>query len=441
MATEFDLGGNSPALTRRGQDPRVAGETGIRFRPRRPAPADTLHPEARDATKGLYWHPALKWLPHMQRQSRQLRSCFVGTFDQLVDKLDANSGLKGLQFERIAKWFLINDPTYKSLLRRVWLWKEWRDRWSDLEAGIDIVAEDFDGKLWAVQYKAYRADRTITKVDIDKFLSESNRPVFAERLLIATTDNIHHVARNTMSAQEKSVSVVGLEALRLTDSYLDWPDSPDDLRPPKPTKRARPHDYQLEAIKDVVKGFKTADRGKLIMACGTGKTLTALFIRDKLAAERTLVLVPSLSLLKQTMRVWQTSMGGEPPFKSKPVCSDATVSRAEQDAPVAHTSDLGVPVTTDPAEIAAFLRKRGPRVVFATYQSSPQIAKAFELERVPAFDLVVADEAHRCAGPVSSSRWVTLGGGSNPGAALGIPYASSEVWRWPRTSAAIASSA
>ena len=179
----------------------------------------------------------------------------MGTFDQLIEKLDADDRVKGHQFERIAKWFLINDPTYKSLLRRVWLWKEWRDRWSDLEAGIDIVAEDFDGRLWAVQCKAYRADRTITKADIDKFLSESNRPVFAERLLIATTDNIHHVARNTMSAQEKSVSLVGLEALRLTDSYLDWPDSPDDLRPPRPTKRARPHDYQLEAIKDVVKGL------------------------------------------------------------------------------------------------------------------------------------------------------------------------------------------
>jgi superfamily II DNA or RNA helicase len=334
----------------------------------------------------------------------------VGTFDQLVDKLDADNGIKGHQFERIAKWFLINDPAYKSLLRHVWLWKEWRDRWSDLEAGIDIVAEDFSGKLWAVQCKAYRADRTITKADIDKFLSESNRPVFAERLLIASTDNIHHVARNTMSAQGKNVAIVGLEALRLTASYLDWPDSPDDLWPPTPSQPARPHDYQLEAIKDVVEGFKTADRGKLIMACGTGKTLTALFIREKLVAERTLVLMPSLSLLKQTMRVWQTSLGGEPPFKSLPVCSDATVSRAEEDAPVAHTSDLGVPVTTDPAEIAAFLRKRGPRVVFATYQSSPQIAKAFELARIPVFDLVVADEAHRCAGPVSSDFATILDG-------------------------------
>ncbi|HYO02336.1 MAG TPA: DEAD/DEAH box helicase family protein [Mycobacterium sp.] len=165
-----------------------------------------------------------------------------------------------------------------------------------------------------------------------------------------------------------------------------------------------------QAIKDVVEGFTTSDRGKLIMACGTGKTLTALFIRENLAAERTLVLVPSLSLLKQTMRVWQTSLGGQPPFKSLPVCSDATVSRAEEDAPVARTSDLGVPVTTDPAEIAAFLRKRGPLVMFATYQSSPQIAKAYEQQRVPAFDLVVADEAHRCAGPVSSDFATILDG-------------------------------
>ena len=146
-------------------------------------------------------------------------------------------------------------------------------------------------------------------------------------------------------------------------------------------------------------GFKNADRGQLIMACGTGKTLTSLFIKEKLAAQRTLVLVPSLSLLKQTMRVWFANRRDE--FAALPVCSDATVSR-DDDAAVMYTSDLGVPVTTDAAEIAAFLRKRGQRVVFSTYQSSPQIAEAFKLGRVPAFDLVIADEAHRCAGPVSS---------------------------------------
>jgi predicted helicase len=149
----------------------------------------------------------------------------------------------------------------------------------------------------------------------------------------------------------------------------------------------------------VVKGFDRADRGQMIMACGTGKTLTALFINDKLAAERTLVLVPSLSLLAQTLREWTAN--SKAGFDFLPVCSDETV--AEPDAVVANTSDLGFPVTTDPEEIAAFLRRRSRRrVVFATYQSSPEIAKAFRLGRVPAFDLVIADEAHRCAGRASS---------------------------------------
>ena len=149
----------------------------------------------------------------------------------------------------------------------------------------------------------------------------------------------------------------------------------------------------------VVKGFDSHDRGQMIMACGTGKTLAALFITEKLAAERTLVLVPSLSLLAQTLREWtaNTTAG----FDFLPVCSDETV--AEPDAVVANTSDLGFPVTTKPQEIAAFLRRRSARrVIFATYQSSPEIAKAFRLGRVPAFDLVIADEAHRCAGRISS---------------------------------------
>jgi len=138
---------------------------------------------------------------------------------------------------------------------------------------------------------------------------------------------------------------------------------------------------------------------KSFHACGTGKTLAALFITEKLAAERTLVLVPSLSLLAQTLREWtaNTRLG----FDFLPVCSDETV--ADPDAVVSNTSDLGFPFTTDPGEIARFLRRRsGPRVLFSTYQSSPQIAEAFRQGRVPAFDLVIADEAHRCAGRVSS---------------------------------------
>jgi superfamily II DNA or RNA helicase len=322
----------------------------------------------------------------------------MGALRDLLSRLDPDSYRRGKQFEHICKWFLTNDPTYKSTLRHVWLWDEWVGRWGG-DAGIDLVAEDHDGRLWAIQAKAYAPENTVTKADVDKFLAESSRSVFSYRLLIATTDKLHHVARRTINDQEKQVAFVGLADL--ATSEVRWPRSPTDLRPSPLPKPARPRDHQREAITNVVKGFKDADRGQLIMACGTGKTLTSLFIKEKLDAERTLVLVPSLSLLKQTMQVWRVN--AKVPFEALPVCSDETVGRSDEDAAVAHTSELGVPVTTDPHEIGAFLRRRsGPLVVFSTYQSSPQIAAAFAFGRVPAFDMVVADEAHRIAGPVSS---------------------------------------
>ncbi|MCT7369603.1 DEAD/DEAH box helicase [Mycolicibacterium llatzerense] len=322
----------------------------------------------------------------------------MGDFAGLLARLDPDVRVRGKQFEHVCKWYLMNDPTYKAALRRVWLWDEWPGRWG-VDAGIDLVAEHYDGSLWAIQAKAYAPTRAVTKADVDKFLSESSRSVFGYRMLIATTDNLHHVARRTINGQEKQVAFVGLSDL--ITSKVVWRNDPLDMRPCRSQKPVKPRRHQREAVRDVTKGFATSDRGQLIMACGTGKTLTSLFVREKLAAERTLVLVPSLSLMKQTMHVWTAS--AKVPFDKLPVCSDQTVGRSNDDAAVAHTSELGLPVTTDPRAIAAFLRRRsGPRVVFATYQSSPQIASAFALGRVPAFDLVVADEAHRIAGPQSS---------------------------------------
>ena len=252
------------------------------------------------------------------------------------------------------------------------------------------------GRLWAIQAKAYDPAYSITKADVDTFLSESARSEFAFRLLIATTDRIGKTAERTLQAQEKPASRLLLADLRA--AQVSWPRSPSDLRPAKPRpKRPRPH--QRQAITAVIRGFESADRGQMIMACGTGKTLTALFIAQRLAAKRTLVLVPSLSLLTDTLREWTAN---DEDFEFLPVCSDDTVTGT--DAAVSSTADLGFPVTTDPQDIAAFLRRRSGsrRVVFATYQSSPKIAEAYSLGRVPGFDLVIADEAHRCAGRVSS---------------------------------------
>jgi superfamily II DNA or RNA helicase len=322
----------------------------------------------------------------------------VGAFSDLFARLDTDPRVRGKQFEHVCKWFLTNDPMYKHELRRVWLWHEWPGRWG-IDAGIDLVAEDRNGRLWSIQAKAYDPTYRVTKRDVNKFLAESGREVFTYRMLIATTNLIDRIGERTIQDQEKRVTFFRLNDLQAAE--VDWPRSPEDLRPVRPRKPARPRKHQREAIAKVLKGFECADHGQLIMACGTGKTLTALFINEEVGAARTLVLVPSLSLLKQTLNVWRANCTTE--FASLPVCSDDTVANADDDVALAHTSDLGVPVTTGPEEIAAFLRQRsGPRVVFATYQSSPQIARAFSLGRVPAFDLVIADEAHRCAGPISS---------------------------------------
>ncbi|WP_132471894.1 DEAD/DEAH box helicase [Rhodococcus sp. SMB37] len=320
----------------------------------------------------------------------------MAALGNLLNQLDTDPVRRGSQFERICQWFLTHDPIYAHELRRVWLWKDWPQRWG-ADAGIDLVAEDRLGRLWAIQAKAYDTAVSITKRDVDTFLTESGRSEFSFRLLIATTDLIGRTARRTLEAQEKQASVLLRGDLEVAE--VDWPPSPTHLQPPRPVQ-SQPRPYQRDAIDKVVKSFDQHDRGQLIMACGTGKTLTALFVKETLAAERTLVLVPSLSLLAQTLREWTAH--STQAFDFLPVCSDETV--AEPDAVVANTSDLGFPVTTDPVEIATFLRRRsGPRVVFATYQSSPEIAEAFQLGRVPAFDLVISDEAHRCAGRVSSS--------------------------------------
>jgi superfamily II DNA or RNA helicase len=320
----------------------------------------------------------------------------MGDFDTLYASLSENSQLRGRQFERIVKWFLENDPVYRHELKNVWLWDEWPDRWGG-DAGIDLVAEDRNGDRWAIQAKAYDPKYRVSKKDVDKFLAESGRKVFTYRMLIATTDLIDRTGERTLQQQEKHSSFFRLNDLRA--AVVDWPTSPAALRPARPRKPAKPRPHQKDAIRDVVKGFTAADRGQLVMACGTGKTLTALFITEKLASKRTLVLLPSLSLLKQTLNEWRANATTE--FASLPVCSDESVSQAE-DTAVAHTSDLHVPVTTSPDDIAAFLRRKsGPLVVFSTYQSSPQIEKAFALGRVPGFDLIIADEAHRVAGKVS----------------------------------------
>jgi predicted helicase len=183
----------------------------------------------------------------------------------------------------------------------------------------------------------------------------------------------------------------------LEAAQVQWPASPADLRPRRPPRK-KPFPHVKEAIRATMKGFARTDRGQLIMACGTGKTLAAMWISERLDAQRTLILAPSLSLLAQTLREW--SANASKPFDYLAVCSDQTVVGEDEFVP--HTSELGLPVTTDPDVIAAFLRRRGRRVVclrpINPRRRSPPPSRIEPL----AFHLAIADEAHRCAGRVGT---------------------------------------
>jgi superfamily II DNA or RNA helicase len=323
------------------------------------------------------------------------------TLTDVIQSLGAAPLVRGRQFERLCRWYLKNAPEYRYRLRNVWLWKEWPGRWGP-DAGIDLVAETHDGDIWAVQAKAYDPTYNIKKSDVDKFLSESNRPEIAFRLLVATTYGMSPNARRALANQEKPVGLVLRSHLEAAD--VEWPSGLAALAPTRrPALERRPH--QQDAIKDVLAGFEWADRGQLIMACGTGKTLVALWVAEDLGSQRTMVLVPSLTLLSQTLREW-TANASEP-FDYLAVCSDVTV--AEQDAMVSRTADLGLAVTTDASAIQSFVQREGRRVIFATYQSSPRIAEA-HARGAPPFDLVVADEAHRCTGPTTTEFTTVLDG-------------------------------
>ena len=325
----------------------------------------------------------------------------MATFDDFYRSLPEDNATRGDFFEKVfVPWFLKTDPEWSSKVNQIWLWNEYPQRWGK-DCGIDLVYEDKEGKHWAVQSKCVSPDREVTKSEIDSFLSESNDPRIYGRLLIASTDGIGKNAQQVIERQEKQVVCFLLEHFR--QSEIEFPSSPNDLSSGKRKDRRTPRLHQQEAIQSVVAGLQTQDRGQLLMACGTGKTLTSLWIKEELKAKRTLVLVPSLSLLSQTIREWTATSRDDLNWIC--VCSDKSVAKKDKidDAWIEHSSELGVSVTNEITDIQRFLWVNEEGIIFATYQSSPLVAEVQQDPDVPDFDIVFADEAHRCAGKVSEA--------------------------------------
>ena len=304
---------------------------------------------------------------------------------------------RGRAFEPLVAKVLRTDPLYRNRFSGVWQWSEWPRR-DGGDIGIDIVAERHDGGLVAIQCKC---KPRIEKRDIDSFLADSQRQLlgnpYVERYIFTTATQWSDNAERALTRIDPPVQRV--DFFGLDGAAINWDPYLEDESAPlqgKPRKQLRPH--QVSAVNDVLTSFETNERGKLIMACGTGKTLTALRIAERIAGSggRVLFAAPSLSLLAQSIREWGAD--AEVPLRTFAVCSDMKVGRNDGDS--TKTYDMPIPATTDAEALAVAASTDAPgrmTAVFTTYQSMQVIADAHKLG-LPNFDLVVCDEAHRTTG-------------------------------------------
>ncbi len=331
----------------------------------------------------------------------------MGSIHEVIEafrQLSPTNSERGTKFEKLMVRYFELDPLLSQQYDAVWRWVDWPGRGSKTDTGIDLVARERDtGELTAIQCKFYEPTHTLAKGDIDSFFTASGKTPFTNRVIISTTDRWGKNAEDAIDGQTIPVQRIGMA--EIADSPIDW-----DVAWPAgelevnltPAKRHQPRPHQEQAIDAVQRGFAAGnDRGKLIMACGTGKTFTALKIAERTAAEaggsaRILFLVPSISLLSQTLREWTAQC--ELDLRAFAVCSDTKVSRSAEDFNV---HDVPIPVTTNPVVLAAEMahrkRAKGLTVVFSTYQSLPAVAEA-QSHGVDEFDLVICDEAHRTTG-------------------------------------------
>ena len=316
---------------------------------------------------------------------------------------------KGTSFENLMVQYFKTEPFYQQQYTEVFMYGDWVEKYGEAlgvtskkDTGIDLVAVTHDEKHHAIQCKNYAADYTIGKSDIDSFFTASGKNYFSQRIIVTTTNNWTENAKLSLENQNPPVSTVDLS--NLENSVIDWSRYQEDVKPVlKPLKQLR--DHQKQALTNTIEGLKKADRGKLIMACGTGKTFTSLKIAEAVAGKgkRVLFLVPSLSLLGQTITEW--TQESSIPLKSFAVCSDSDVgkrqAKEDDDRIITGLSDLQYPATTNAEslnkQMALHHNDESMTVVFSTYHSIAVLSEA-QQQGLEAFDLIICDEAHRTTG-------------------------------------------
>ncbi|TQE95448.1 MAG: DEAD/DEAH box helicase, partial [Spiribacter salinus] len=328
---------------------------------------------------------------------------------KLLDLLESyrsaanNEREKGDYFEKLVRVFLERDDTQRQFYSKVMRYVDWaaEQGWSGADTGIDLVAELADGGGYAaIQCKFYAPEHVIQKPDIDSFISAASNELFTRLIIADTTQkDFGRNTKETLDKLSKDWNRIGINELEA--SRIDWSrflNTGEVVLAPKKELR----DDQRQAVTAVLEGLEKDDRGKLIMACGTGKTFTALRIAETMGGpgKRILFMVPSLALMSQTVREWKAD--SQTDFTGFAACSDKRVGRKDNaDSLDLNVHDLAFPATTDASKLAhqvATASAERMTVVFSTYHSIDVLTRAQRDHGLPEFDLVICDEAHRTTG-------------------------------------------
>lgn len=336
------------------------------------------------------------------------KECFEQLLLDLADSASSKSE-KGTLFENFMKKFFKTSPVYTAIYEEVWGWSEFPYNGNKHDSGIDLVAKkkDYDEYV-AIQCKFYDENHSVSKSDIDTFLSASGKPFmvdgeekrYSERLVVSTSDKWSSTAEDTIIGQIPPVSRLRLRDLE--EAGIDWSSfSLTDMDAMQAISKKKLMPHQVDALEKVLEGFKTADRGKMILACGTGKTFTSLKIAEAMTngTGNVLFLVPSISLLNQTLIEWTAQCKYE--YRVFAVCSDPKASKKKDSDVSTKSSDVIVPATTNIEKLKQHYQKtancEGMSLFFSTYQSIDVITQ-FQQATGMEFDIVICDEAHRTTG-------------------------------------------
>ncbi|WQZ07263.1 DEAD/DEAH box helicase [Helicobacter pylori] len=338
----------------------------------------------------------------------------ISAYKLIKEKLHAipNQRHKGSLFEKLSKHFLLEHDSANEY-ESIDLWSDWKLKGKERDRGIDIVIQTTSKEYIAVQCKFHQ--NSISLNDISTFLTQLQSGVGEVRFKKGIIISSSNLTSEALKAIEQIRSTgMGIDIDEITEedfiySRIDWekldPTKTEGEIPLCDKKKPRPH--QTEAIEETKKYFSDPKnaRGKLIMACGTGKTYTSLKIMEALDPKIMLFLAPSIALLSQTFREYAKEKSD--PFYASIVCSDDKVGQSKnEDNDDIKFSELPLKSSTRLEDILSVYEKAQKEnkrfIIFSTYQSALRIKEAQEAG-LNEIDLIICDEAHRTVGAMYSS--------------------------------------